>query len=176
MQKTKKKLRQEAARKFINVSKGTLFDISAKPLVFRCKEDGIFFENQKNERTFYIGSLDKEDSRKINENNDRKERNKRKQILSDETSIYSRPTITDIALQAENEANENVSKRQRTGADGEWVAPSLSDRRRYQLKKDLVSVTVDRKKWIDNAAATVDKNMLSGRKGLCHYDGINHSF
>ena len=58
--------------------KKRLFDVSKTPLVFRCKEDEIFFHDQKGDRKFKIGSLDVTDSRKINSNKERRDRDKRK--------------------------------------------------------------------------------------------------
>ena len=58
--------------------KCTLFDIRSKNAVFRCEEDKKFYENQKLDRKFTIGTLDKNYSRKINESFQCKDRDTRK--------------------------------------------------------------------------------------------------
>ena len=57
-----------------------LFDISAKKLTFRCKEDEIFFEDQKKDRKFAIGCIDVKDNIRIKRTQEGKERDIKKLI------------------------------------------------------------------------------------------------
>ena len=59
-----------------------------------------------------------------------------------------------------------VAKRRRRDVDDEWAPSTLSRRRQYQLQEDSVSLTVDRKQWLNTVAIAADKNLLSGRKAL----------
>ena len=166
MLKILKKNRPAAMKEFIASTQGKLFDISASPPVFRCDEDRIFFEDQKNERKFLIGLLDEEDSRKINENIARRERDK----ITCEENYYSRPGPSRTPIESvgdeENTEEIHVSKRLRRDVDGDWAPPSLSQRRQYQLQEGSVSLSVDPTKWLDKVAVAADKNLISGRKAL----------
>ena len=110
-------------KEFIASTQGKLFDISASPPVFRCDEDRIFFEDQKNERKFLIGLLDEEDSRKINENIARRERDK----ITCEENYYSRPGQSRKPIESEDDEENteeiHVSKCVRRDVDGDWVRP-----------------------------------------------------
>ena len=163
--KEKKLKRPAALKKFIESSRDRLFDISATPLVFRCEEDRLFFEDQKKERKFYIGPLDKDDTHRINDNNERKRRDKRAREQND----YSRPRVSNTAdLIREYEMELSCAKRRRLedGDSRDWSLPPVSHQRRSQLRESTVLVPVDRKNWLDSVAAAADKTMMSGRKAL----------
>ena len=73
---------------FMNSIKCKLFDIRRKNAAFRCEEDKKFYENQKLDRKFTIGTLDKNDSRKINENFYRRARDTRKRKTDEPMYIF----------------------------------------------------------------------------------------
>ena len=169
MLKKGKKVRPAAMKVFIDSTRDKLFDISASPIVFRCEEDRIFFEDQMSERKFLIGSLDEDDSRRINENIARRQRDKRTRVEND--YIRPGPSHTYIESEDDDESSQNteeihVTKRLRRDVDGDWAPPSLSQRRQYELKESSVSLSVDRTQWLDRVAIAADKNMISGRKAL----------
>ena len=164
MLKKLKKVRPAAMKEFIESTKDKLFDISASPIVFRCEEDRIFFEDQKNDRKFLIGSLDEEDTRKINENIARRQRDRRPREETSEE--YSRPGPSRTPIESEDEEEIHVAKRPRRDVDGDWAPPSLSQRHQRRLQEGSVSLSVDRTQWLDRVAIAADKNLISGRKAL----------
>ena len=164
MLKKLKKVRPAAMKEFIDSTKNKLFDISASPIVFRCEEDRIFFEDQKNDRKFLIGSLDEEDTRKINENIARRQRDRR--TREENSEEYSRPGPSRTPIVSEDEEEIHVAKRPRRDVDGDWAPPSLSQRHQRRLQEGSVSLSVDRTQWLDRVAIAADKNLISGRKAL----------
>ena len=98
----------------IHSMKERLFDISAKKLTFRCKEDEIFFDDQKKQRKFTIGCIDSKDNLRIKRTLERKERDKRKFEHSKNTFVTEFPEMNDIVLP--------------TTSDPLWTPPELSKR------------------------------------------------
>ena len=164
MLKKLKKVRPAAMKEFIESTKDKLFDISTSPIVFRCEEDRIFFEDQKNDRKFLIGSLDEEDTRKINENIARRQRDRR--TCEENSGENIRPGPSRTPIESEDEEEIHVAKRPRRDVDGDWAPPSLSQRHQRRLQEGSVTLSVDRTQWLDRVAIAADKNLISGRKAL----------
>ena len=107
----------------VDEMKNKLFDISMKPLIFRCEEDKLFFENQQGSREFTIGLIYKDDNRKIRECKKRKERDMKK-------DVRQALKVTQID-ELDSDSEEQPSN------DAEYIPPevSLSQRRRLRPRK-----------------------------------------
>ena len=126
----------------IEKMKKTLFDISCSKMKFRCKEDEVFFEDQKDKRLFFLGYLDRKDNARINMNQRRKERDRRKAKKTGDIYIKEVPELS-------VESNESPWEPQR-------ATSRVSD----------VVLTVDKRKWLRNVCAVADKTISSDRSAL----------
>ena len=139
-----------------------LFDISRKPLLFRCEEDRIFFENQRSSREFTIGKVDKEDNRKIRNSEIRKQRDKRKSDSNE--SQAKRKCIEPIETEDEDLIEDPFY------GDPDWLPDPLSKRRQYQLGDDYVDIKLNKRDWLNTVAALADKTIASSRTACSSFN------
>ena len=124
--------------------KDKLFDIKKINAKFRCQEDEIFYQDQKSLRKFTMGCLDKKDNLKIEQNRERKRRDRQKEQKED--------TFSPEAVQPDQDEE----------TDKNWHPP---EKKRRKCDSEF-KVTIDSEKWLSTVAATSDKAMASSRVSL----------
>ena len=130
-----------------------LFDISAKKLTFRCKEDEIFFEDQKKDRKFTIGCIDVKDNIRIKHNQERKERDIKK--------VDHSKNVCDTGFPEEISDNESPSI-----SDSAWTPPALSQRQINRKKGSDVTLKLNKRQWLQTVSAIADKTVTSDRTAV----------
>ena len=142
----------------IQAMKDKLFDISAKKLIFRCREDEVFFRDQMTHRKFTIGSIDKKDNKRINHNIERKARDMKKSMpCKQREDKFELP---------EDLSGANLPENLSLGKNDSIWTPSVSSRQEYRRKSDEVTITLNKRKWMVDVSALADKTLTSDRAAL----------
>ena len=132
--------------------KNTLFDISPRDVRFRHHDDKIFFEDQKDQRKFTIGSIDVTDNRKIEMSEERKQRDKRKSKKPDDIYIMEKDVPNDRHVFSKS-------------LDSQWK-PVFTKQYKNKLKGKKITLTLHKKDWLKNVCAIADKTISSDRSAL----------
>ena len=142
----------------IKSMKDKLFDISAEKLTFRCREDEVFFEDQRTSRKFTIGCIDHKDNIKINHNIERKARDTKK-------SEPCKQWKNKFEMPAESPEKELPDNSSLDTTDSIWT-PSVSSRQEYRRKSNEVTITLNKRKWMNTVSAIADKTLTSDRAAV----------
>lgn len=130
----------------------TLFNVIAQGAVFRNEEDREFFLDQQTKRKATIGSVDIVDTLKIRRNIARRASDKR----------YMERPLRANDKKATNvlEVEENLED-----DDDDWLE-KVSLATKYRRISKTVTLTLDKKTWVNNVAVAADTTVTSNRVAL----------